>query len=279
MSHPFLLFLPLFFFIITIAAAQTNISAFQNCLPTVCNGFNISYPFWKYESQNSQYCGYEGLGIICPPIREERPMMHFGDNSYHVLNLTNTSITLVDVDVFGAQTRCQRVGHRIELGQLPLNFTSRNLNLSFHFNCTTVPNFASEIPCPNNQGTKSCVHVVRPDTLDFDWKNMCAEEVIKTVINVSDSFERLGTEFVDALRRGFELNWTTTTDDDCEKCEESGGLCGHNPSSTESFMCFCADGSLTRNDCNGEARRGCKPDSRTGHIFEWGTKFWKFFKL
>ncbi|PWA52471.1 zinc finger MYM-type protein 1 [Artemisia annua] len=26
-----------------------------------------------------------------------------------------------------------------------------------------------------------------------------------------------------------------------------------------------------------EARRECKPDSRTGHVFEWGINFWKEF--
>ena len=34
---------------------------------------------------------------------------------------------------------------------------------------------------------------------------------------------------------------------------------------------------LTKLKATGEARRGCKPDSRTGHVFEWGTNFWKFF--
>jgi hypothetical protein len=186
-------------------------------------------------------------------------MMHFGADSYYVWNLTNTSITLVDYDVFSftpVQNRCPRVDHGIELERLPLNFTSENVDLSFHFNCTTVPSFARVIPCLNNEGTKSsCVHVVRPDMPYpyFDWENICAEEVITTVIDVFgnsiERLERLGTEFVDALRRGFELNWTTTSDD-CKKCEESGGLCGYNHS-TGSFMCFCSDGTSTKDDCKG----------------------------
>nr|GEU39042.1 RNA-directed DNA polymerase, eukaryota [Tanacetum cinerariifolium] len=49
------------------------------------------------------------------------------------------------------------------------------------------------------------------------------------------SNERLDT-YVDALRTGFELSWRITTDD-CKKCEESNGRCGHN-NSTGLFMCF-----------------------------------------
>ncbi|GKA97310.1 kinase-like domain-containing protein [Tanacetum coccineum] len=222
----------LFFFIITIAAAVTNPSDFPNCLPTECNGLNISYPFWKMEIQTStatQYCGYEGLGINCEIVDgQDRPMMYFGGDSYYVRNLTNTSITLVDYDVSSpVRTPCPRVNHGIELETLPLNFSPNNLNLSFHFNCTTVPDFATVIPCLESEGTKrSCVNIIHPDTPDYDWGQTCDDGVVTTVLNVSGSPERLGTEFVDALRRGFELNLTTRTEY-CSKCEESDGLCGY----------------------------------------------------
>nr|GEW19814.1 protein kinase-like domain-containing protein [Tanacetum cinerariifolium] len=244
-----------FALIITIAAAQTNTSAFPNCIPSVCDGLTISYPFWKIENENSttaQYCGYEGLGINCSTIEGQvRPMMYFGGDSYYVRHLSDTSITLVDYDVSSVspvQNECPRVDHGIDLERLPLNFTSNNLNLSFHFNCTTVPNFATVIPCLGNEGTKrSCVNVIHPDTPDYDWGQTCADEVVTTVLNVSGSTERLGTEFVDALRRGFELNLTTRTEY-CDKCEESDGLCGYSHS-TGSFMCFCSDGTSTRDHC------------------------------
>nr|GEX15921.1 leaf rust 10 disease-resistance locus receptor-like protein kinase-like 1.2 isoform X1 [Tanacetum cinerariifolium] len=60
------------------------------------------------------------------------------------------------------------------------------------------------------------------------------------------SNERLDT-YVDALRTGFELSWRITTDD-CHKCEDSNGRCGHN-NSTGLFLCFCSDGTSTRSHC------------------------------
>ncbi|GKA63804.1 kinase-like domain-containing protein [Tanacetum coccineum] len=173
----------------------------------------------------------------------------------NVTILTDTSIILVDYDVSSVspvQTTCPRVNHGIELETLPLNFTSNNRNLSFHFDCTTVPDFATVIPCLGNEGTKrSCVNIIHPNTPDYDWGQTCDDGVVTTVLNVFRSPERLGTEFVDALRRGFELNLTTTTEY-CYKCEESDGLCGYSHS-TGSFMCFCSDGTSTRGDCKGTA--------------------------
>ncbi|PWA82600.1 protein kinase-like domain-containing protein [Artemisia annua] len=257
MYHPLLLFLPWSFFIITMAAVQTNISDFQNCLPSDCNGLKISYPFWKIDNQtSSQYCGYEGCGINCTILNNGQnrptPMMHFGGDSYYVRSLTNTSITLVDYDVssvFPVQKECPRVKHGIELERLPLNYSSNNLNLSFHFNCTgDVPSFATVIPCLNNDSKWSCINVINPENENHNWGELaCEDEVVTSVLDAVLSNERLGTEFPGALRTGFELHWQITTDD-CDKCEDSGGLCGYS-NSTE-FMCFCSDGTSTRNDCS-----------------------------
>ncbi|PWA48512.1 protein kinase-like domain-containing protein [Artemisia annua] len=243
-----LILLSLFFFITTIASAQ-------NCLPSYCSGLTISHPFWKIDNQTSQYCGYESLGINCTIISgEERPMMSFGGDSYYVRNLTNTSITLVDYDVSSVspvQARCPRVKHGIELGRLPLNFSSNNLNLSFHFDCTGVPpHFATVIPCLSNGSKWSCVNVIHPETENHDWgESACEDEVLTTVLDAVLSNERLDAGFPRALSTGFELNWQITTDD-CAKCEESDGLCGYN-NSTASFMCFCSDGTSTTSDCKG----------------------------
>ncbi|PWA66372.1 protein kinase-like domain-containing protein [Artemisia annua] len=259
MSLPLLVFLSLCFFITTIAAAQTNISAFKNCAPSDCKGLNISYPFWKIDDQTrSQYCGYEGLGINCSSSTisgEDRPMMYFGGNSYYVRNLTNTSVTLVDDDVFSifpVQNECSRVKHRIQLERPPLDFMSNTVNLSFHFNCTgVIPDFATEIRCLNRGPKRSCVNVMHPGTENYDWRELaCDDEVVTTVLDLELflSNNLLNTRVIEALGTGFELSWRTTTDD-CNKCEESDGACGHNNST--GFMCFCANGTWTRNDCKG----------------------------
>ncbi|GKF73625.1 kinase-like domain-containing protein, partial [Tanacetum coccineum] len=184
--------------------------------------------------------------------------MYFGGDSYYVRNLTDTSIILVDYDAFSVfsvrpvQNECPRVTDGINLERIPLIFSSNNLHLSFHFNCNTIPSFARVIPCLNKDGpNRSCVHVIHPDMPDYDWGQTCADEVVTTVLNVSGSTERLGTEFVDALWRGFELNLTTRMEY-CDKCEESDGLCGY--SYLSGFMCFCSDGTSRRDHCKGIIR-------------------------
>ncbi|KAL4573380.1 hypothetical protein LXL04_020183 [Taraxacum kok-saghyz] len=161
-----------------------------------------------------------------------------------------TSIVLIDDDVSNAVSimDCPRVRHNITIGTLPFVFVNQNVNLSFHFNCTGVPDFASEIPCLSSPTNKSCVNRVDSEPQNFNWEEFsCDEEVVTMAFDVFGSESRLGTEFIGALRAGFELSWWKT--EDCEKCEQSRGMCGYNKNTTE-FMCFCSDGTATLEHCN-----------------------------
>lgn len=132
---------------------------------------------------------------------------------------------------------------------MPFNFWGQNVNLSFHFNCTGVPDFAREIPCLSTSTNKSCVNDLNYEPENFSWTvYSCDDEVVTTVFDVFSSTMALETEFSRALRQGFELKWGRM--EDCQKCEESGGRCGHNNSTTE-LMCFCSGGAITMGHCKG----------------------------
>ena len=135
-----------------------------------------------------------------------------------------------------------------DLQSLPLDFSSYNVNLSFHFNCTGVPEFATEIPCLDYGRRKSCVHVMSWEPEDFDWGvYSCGEEVLKTVLNAySPDRDMIGMEFGGVLSRGFELRWRRA--EDCGPCEESNGQCGYDDI-TAKLICFCSDGRTTTGDC------------------------------
>ncbi|KAL4573390.1 hypothetical protein LXL04_020193 [Taraxacum kok-saghyz] len=243
-----------FFFIISVAA-QSSDSSYPNCLSYRCGNINISYPFWRIGSETTtQLCGYPGFGINCSYNGERSfPSITLGNDSYSIPNIIyeRESIVLIDDDVSNAVSimDCPRVRHNITIGTLPFVFVNQNVNLSFHFNCTGVPDFASEIPCLSSPTNKSCVSRVDLEPQNFNWEEFsCDEEVVTMALDVFGSESRLGTEFIGALRAGFELSWWRT--EDCEKCEESRGLCGYNKNTTE-FMCFCSDGTATLEHCNG----------------------------
>ncbi|KAJ9550678.1 hypothetical protein OSB04_014723 [Centaurea solstitialis] len=264
MAGPPFLFplLPLLFPCLFISIAAQSNTTYPSCHSyNSCNGLNISYPFWRIDDDRTQYCGYQAFGINCSDINgTDRPMMKFGNNSYYVRQIfyEASDIILVDENVFPISPlqilegdRCPTVRHNIDFHSLPLNFSPFNANLSFHYNCNRIPDFATEIPCPESDsgGRKSCVNVMRWDTEDFDWSNYsCGDHVVKTVFDKDlPDRETLGLEYGVALGKGFELRWWGR--EACGECEKSNGRCGYNNSTRES-MCFCSDGTTTTDHCN-----------------------------
>ncbi|MFS8023658.1 putative wall-associated receptor kinase [Helianthus anomalus] len=72
--------------------------------------------------------------------------------------------------------------------------------------------------------------------------------MVTTVIHEHiDRFPNLSAEIWEVLKLGFELEWRSM--DDCDKCEKSGGRCGHN--SATGFICFCFDGTTNKDYCKG----------------------------
>ncbi|KAI3735867.1 hypothetical protein L6452_15388 [Arctium lappa] len=256
------LFLSLLFpLFISSIAAQSNTTNYPTC-PShdSCNGLTISYPFWRMHDNQTQFCGYQGFGINCSTTinRTDLPIIKLGNNSYfvHEIIYRTTSIILVDYDVspivIPVPNHCPRVLHNnIDFQSLPFSFTEFNANLSFHINCNGIPDFATKIPCLESDSgrRKSCVNLVRNEPKDFNWSTYsCDEHVVKTVLN-NDNLpdgDRLGREYGGVLSRGFELQWRSL--EDCGKCEESNGWCGHNSITGES-MCFCSDGRTTTDHC------------------------------
>ncbi|KAJ0434610.1 putative wall-associated receptor kinase, galacturonan-binding domain-containing protein [Helianthus annuus] len=258
MSHhlypqPFSFLLLLSFFFIALNAESNN-STYPNCPSYRCGDVNISYPFWKMDSEStSQICGYEGFGIKCSDNGERNISdITLGGESYLVrgIDYVLENIFLADYDVSQVTrvpNNCPRVRHNINLGNLPLNFASYSVNLSFHFNCTGFPSFAMGIPCLDENERKACVHIVNASTEETDWDlYSCTDEVVTTVSKeFVDMFRNLTGNFSNVLERGFGLRWGPM--DDCENCEESGGRCGRHNGTR--FICFCSDGTTKRGNC------------------------------
>uniref|UniRef100_A0A251RSH9 Protein kinase domain-containing protein n=1 Tax=Helianthus annuus TaxID=4232 RepID=A0A251RSH9_HELAN len=129
-----LLLLPLFF--ITMLA-QSNNSTYPYCPSINCGNVTVSYPFWTINNESlSQFCGYDGFGINCSYNGNQRiPQISFGGDSYYVqsINYELGTIFLADYDVSPVvviPNNCPRVRHNINLGTLPLDFTTSSVNLN-----------------------------------------------------------------------------------------------------------------------------------------------------
>ncbi|KAF5756376.1 putative wall-associated receptor kinase, galacturonan-binding domain-containing protein [Helianthus annuus] len=248
-----LLLLPLFF--ITMLA-QSNNSTYPYCPSINCGNVTVSYPFWTINNESlSQFCGYDGFGINCSYNGNQRiPQISFGGDSYYVqsINYELGTIFLADYDVSPVvviPNNCPRVRHNINLGTLPLDFTTSSVNLSFHFDCDECPSFATEISCLDRDAGKACLEVMSNSTEEKDWDvYSCDQEVVTTVFGSNiDRFPNLSTNFGRVLEKGFGLRWKKM--DGCDKCEESEGRCGR--SNTTGFVCFCSDGTTSKGGCKG----------------------------
>ncbi|KAI3732153.1 hypothetical protein L1987_63352 [Smallanthus sonchifolius] len=248
------LLLPLFF--ISLPAQSNNSTFYPNCPSYDCGGVTIRYPFWNNEIEpTTQFCGYEGFQMNCYNNASQRiPSITLGDHYYYVRSinyeLKNILVADYDISVILNPINCPRVRSGINLQTSPLNFSMSTIDLSFHFSCNGCPSFATEIPCFGIIGRKSCVHIMNMSREETDWgEYSCTQEVVTTVLRDNiNRFPDLSTEFGRVLEGGFELEWRTT--DDCNKCEESNGRCGHDY--TTGFICLCSDGTTRKDHCKGD---------------------------
>ncbi|KAM5573407.1 hypothetical protein ABKV19_013111 [Rosa sericea] len=219
----------------------------KNCPIYNCgNGPDFHYPFWKIEdSIADQYCGYPGFGLSCSESGE--PILSLPNNdSYYVkdINFIDSTITLVDIDIFDQQ--CPRARHSISVGTLPLDYSPLDVNLSFYFNCTSFPDpVVPPITCLGIWGTKMSYVITEGEQPadGFDWSESCEENVVVTVMKTKELYtiiDALTGAFGGLMNQGFVLNWTTGKE--CASCESGGGLCGYNPTKADEFLCFCKYG-------------------------------------
>ncbi|XP_028800182.1 LEAF RUST 10 DISEASE-RESISTANCE LOCUS RECEPTOR-LIKE PROTEIN KINASE-like 2.3 [Neltuma alba] len=246
-------FLPLFSFFIHNASASNSTSSSTVCRPYSCaDGLQIRYPFWlSHGSPPDQYCGYQEFGLICSdggyPIFSLPPGLYYRVAG---IDYDNHIIHLIDLDTYNRT--CPRALHNVPLGNLPLSHSPLNLNLGFHYNCSSYPYNASPIRCLTSGAKQSFVFVMgNESTRDFDWSKTCEQSVVVTVMKDHVTSEGLMNEYKEAMNEGFFLNWQTAKS--CEECEASDGICGYSNTRKQS-LCFCKDGSVQSNSCSGRRK-------------------------
>ncbi|XP_027167985.1 LEAF RUST 10 DISEASE-RESISTANCE LOCUS RECEPTOR-LIKE PROTEIN KINASE-like 1.2 [Coffea eugenioides] len=263
--------LPFFisFFFMKSSAGNNNSSISALCKGSKCGSIEVKYPFWiKSNATAIQYCGYEGFGLDCTPSSvpgNYNLTLHLPPVDFHVqsINYTDYKLTLVDADVT-TNLSCPRPRNNLTLVDLPLNYSTQDLNLTFYFNCTRprLPFSAYPVDCLKSGGNMSFFSLEAGTTSDPDWFKFCEEKVVVTVTEgeIEGMINGKDNNIIrNSLFSGFVLDWYRGFE--CAGCENSGGGCGHN-NSTKEFLCFCNDGTITHDHCKG-----------TLHFFESNEKF------
>lgn len=259
----FIIFIVFLFFLIK-SNADEDVSRVAElyCPSSTCkNGtIHVSYPFWRLDDRGSsptrtnQFCGYPGFGINCSNPDPNYPLFYLSNHTFLVknINYTDSSVTLVDAEVTTSK-ECPITRHNITLPERsPLVYSSRDLNLTFYFNCTSHLADAYPVDCLSSEHYTSYLHVGAATAGQYhsDWYRSCEEEVETTVMEiagaVNDDEGWWSRNVGGAMNNGFMLNWRIL--EECSLCESSKGRCGQDERSGE-FLCFCGSGTVTLDHC------------------------------
>ncbi|XP_075514785.1 LOW QUALITY PROTEIN: LEAF RUST 10 DISEASE-RESISTANCE LOCUS RECEPTOR-LIKE PROTEIN KINASE-like 1.2 [Primulina tabacum] len=226
--------------------------AYETCSqPFRCaNLGDIKYPFYGQDRPVS--CGYPGFELDC---QTGVPLITIKSISYRVLNIDNNTYNL----------KVAREDLRNSICPEPLRNTTLNLdlfsfssnyndqNITLNYGCTMIgsqppppPQLQQQIPVYNNF---SC----GPYPWNMVWTTEqavflrsfigCSSNIFVPVNQIAAStlaaFSPIAA-ILDALASGFWIQWSANNSN-CQRCEESGGVCGSNQGS-ESFACYCSNG-------------------------------------
>ncbi|XP_073003279.1 LEAF RUST 10 DISEASE-RESISTANCEUS RECEPTOR-LIKE PROTEIN KINASE-like 1.2 isoform X2 [Typha latifolia] len=222
-----------------------------SCAPYRCGNVSISYPFYLSEAPTipPQYCGFPGMGVFCDNGRT--PILLTQSGNYTITNIDygNRTVFLADTDVYNARnSSCLRVQHNLTFfSNSWLEYTPSDAYLAFFFNCSPTILNAEPIGCLSGNQCKAFVFPTNASELEYgpDWAHTCLEIVVAPVLDKDPiTVSNLMNGYGELLKSGFQLTWPEQGSDDCKSCEQSGGRCGFNQTSTTYWVpsCFCSDG-------------------------------------
>ncbi|CAA3014742.1 Hypothetical predicted protein [Olea europaea subsp. europaea] len=214
---------------------------YEACVPRNCgNGPNITFPFY-IEGLQESYCGYPGFHLKCG--KHGYPTINSTENDYIVetISYPSRSFRVYNAAVLSNLTgRClpQIKNTTLPIGEFQyVNVTSPYLSS----NCIEqLPKDLSQymVDCQGeNRDNLDLAILDKDENLQKGLEN-CEKNVVAPVEVHGDKERIVVAEYEEILRRGFELNYLSSSD--CSTCEREGDRCGFN-TTTHSFRCFCPD--------------------------------------
>nr|XP_018681097.1 PREDICTED: LEAF RUST 10 DISEASE-RESISTANCE LOCUS RECEPTOR-LIKE PROTEIN KINASE-like 1.2 isoform X2 [Musa acuminata subsp. malaccensis] len=256
--------IPLLFLVLLFSIAAVSLASDYACQErsTTCGDVtDITYPFWlaNDSAELFTYCGYPEFMVIC---RNNTPILRLATDNYTVTHIDHDHliISLADDDIVSSVDACPRVRHNLTvLTNSSLAYAPSDTYLTFFFNCNDVRTEYT-VPCLGLAGGN--ISFVLTDEMiknnSFVPHNCEAVIVAPVLQEYLKSYQyELANGFREVLHEGFELNWSASTNTTCSHCEQSGGWCGLNKTSstTSVFSCFCSDGRIASYNCSGKSKK------------------------
>ena len=246
-------------FLVPLLASAAKNKKFVDCSPTSfrcgqdltrSNVVKISYPFRRTGMPS--YCGHPGFEVRCvnkdnytlPAIDIAGKAHLLGDILY-----ANRFFALENIDYFS--DTCPQAFTNTTIDPTLFEYHSRTVNLTLYFNCPplTLSSSFHNVPClsSNIKGYQSYYSLPKNYSLPND--NPPPLELVEKCSSIimipiytgnADLLLKDRIDFLYALQDGFLLNWTIGKGW-CDGCQDSGGVCGFDPSSPNSPTCFCPD--------------------------------------
>ncbi|XP_020218609.2 LEAF RUST 10 DISEASE-RESISTANCE LOCUS RECEPTOR-LIKE PROTEIN KINASE-like 1.4 [Cajanus cajan] len=233
---------------------HSGISSFQ-----CANLKNLSYPFWG--SSRPQYCGHPAFKLQCTG---EVAMITIMSESYKLLEVNHSDHRLRVVRNDYWNSTCPTSLRNITLGCTFFDYGSDSQNLSLYYDCPTPPfpqpgSFSPRFNCSVNATqminyfvVESMLENAESSEILGACKSRVAVPILESeaeVLETNSTVENLKV----AVDNGFNVEWNANNSL-CDECQNSGGHCGYNPSSSQ-FACYCKDGSFPSSCKSGDEQQ------------------------
>ena len=242
----------LLFFTPAASSAEEDNQPYSDCSPSPydCGNvkLNISYPFWTQG--RPEYCGYPKEFEITCNETDNSSEIEIQSRKYHVkqIDYENQTTTILDKAYFADDdnTICLRPPSNTSLGLNLFNFTQRDLNLSFIYNCSSLPRFDNPyfkfFNCSSDPLLSNYFYfTLLPDfTGFFTHCKVIKLPVLETNREELEAWMLGFGDLNDILKEGFEVTWSLIDPyHQCWDCVKSNGNCGLNQTSLPEFACYC----------------------------------------
>ncbi|PSR87832.1 Leaf rust 10 disease-resistance locus receptor-like protein kinase [Actinidia chinensis var. chinensis] len=220
-------------------SSGANNERYTNCdkLFQCANIQNIGYPFWG--GTRPENCGHPNFELNC---QGEAPKIIILSRTYRVLSIDGTTQTLTVVrDEFWHDT-CPTPLQNATLDTTHFGYASNARNVTLYYGCPSLASQAVltslDLLCSDNRTNTSSFYLISSIDLNVE---ACTSIVIVQVNQTAAEALAMVPPLMaigQALDGGFGLHWEANKDK-CDRCVESGGVCGSKSGSK--FACYCSD--------------------------------------
>jgi len=207
------------------------------------NVTNLKYPFWG--GNRAQYCRVSADPNTELTCEENVPKITINNVKYRIFEWENTKqkFTVARDDywsgICAVSVSDSHTNSTFDNTQFQ-RYGDVSSKITLLYNCdTNLPSMFYSATCGN---TKVVYTFVDPGSVLLS----CTPTVIVEIPIMETQAARIATPTLNdinqALQDGFELKWTGNYGE-CQRCVDSGGVCGNDEKS--GFKCFCKDGHYT----------------------------------